>query len=225
MEAELWHPDTGVIEQTSFRIVDDRISVPLTLEPWETVFVVFRKPARSSSRSLPKISERSLFTVDGPWSVRFQENRGAPSKLNFPDLSSWSENSDQGVKYFSGTAAYSKTISASSDWFKPGVHLWLDLGNVKNIAEVYLNGKSLGTLWKAPFRIDMEGALQPGPNTLEVKVTNLWVNRMIGDRQPNVQKQYTFTSPTFYKAESALLPSGLIGPVQIIQRRIAESVN
>ena len=225
MEAELWHPDTGAIEPTSFRIVNDRTAVPLTLEPWETVFVVFRKPARSPSRSLPKSSERSLTTVDGPWSVRFQENRGAPSKVNFPELSSWSENSDQGVKYFSGTAAYSKAISASPDWFKPGVHLWLDLGNVKNIAEVYLNGKSLGTLWKAPFRIDMEGALLPGSNTIEVKVTNLWVNRMIGDRQASAQKQYTFTSPTFYKAESALLPSGLIGPVQIIQRRIADSVN
>jgi hypothetical protein len=225
MEAELWHPDTGVIEPASFRIVDGRTSVPLNLEPWETVFVMFRKPAHSSSRSLPKFSEHALVTIDGPWSVRFQENRGAPSKVNFPNLGTWSENANQGVKYFSGTAAYSKTISASSHWFKPGVHLWLDLGNVKNMAEVYVNGKSLGTLWKAPFRIDMDGALQPGQNTIEVKVTNLWVNRIIGDRQPNAQKQYTFTSPTFYKAHSPLLPSGLIGPVQIIQKRTVESTN
>jgi hypothetical protein len=225
MEAELWHPDTGVIEPASFRIADGQTSVPLTLEPWETVFVVFRKPAHSSSRSLPRFSDLALVTIEGPWRVSFQENRGAPSKVDFPNLGSWSENADQGVKYFSGTAAYSKTISALSDWFKPGVHLWLDLGNVKNIAEVYVNGKSLGTLWKAPFRMDMDGALQPGQNTIEVKVTNLWVNRMIGDRQPNAPKQYTFTSPTFYKADSPLLPSGLIGPVQIIQKRPAESTN
>jgi hypothetical protein len=224
-EAELWHPDTGAIEPASFRISDSRTSVPLTLEPWETVFVVFRKPAHDSSRSLAKTSERALITIDGPWSASFQENRGAPSKVDFPALASWTENPDQGVQYFSGTATYSKTISAPADWFKPGVHLWLDLGNVKNIAEVYVNGKSLGTLWKAPFRTDVEGALQAGQNTIEVKVTNLWVNRMIGDRQPNAQKQYTFTSPTFYKADSPLLPSGLIGPVQIIQGLTAESAN
>jgi hypothetical protein len=224
-EAELWHPDSGAIEPASFRIGDGRTSVALTLDPWETVFVVFRKPAQSSSRSLPKISERALRTIDGPWSVRFQENRGARGKVDFPVLASWSENADQGVKYFSGTATYSQTISAPSDWFKPGAHLWLDLGKVKNIAEVYVNGKLLGTLWKAPFDIDVEGALRPGQNTIEVKVTNLWVNRMIGDRQPDAQKQFTFTSPTFYKADSPLLPSGLIGPVQIIEKRTTEGTH
>jgi hypothetical protein len=88
---------------------------------------------------------------------------------------------------------------------------------VKNLAEVSVNGTPLGIVWKRPFRIDATSALKPGANQLEVKVTNLWVNRMIGDRQPNATTKYTFTSPVFYKADSPLLPSGLLGPVRVIQ--------
>jgi hypothetical protein len=87
---------------------------------------------------------------------------------------------------------------------------------VKELAEVSVNGKPLGIVWKRPFRVDATGALIAGANVLEVKVTNLWVNRMIGDRQPNAPKQYTFTRPVFYKADSPLLPSGLLGPVRVV---------
>jgi len=216
-EPELWHPDTGQIEPASYRISDGRTSVPLSLEPWGTIFVVFRKPVGSASRTLPQYHDQPVATIDGPWDVNFQENRGAPAKAAFATLTDWSQNSDEGVRYFSGTATYTKTVQAESSWFQPQSSLWLDLGDVKNLAEVSVNGKSLSVLWKTPFRIDITNNLKPGANTLEVKVTNLWVNRMIGDRQPNAQKKYTFTSPTFYKADSPLLPSGLIGPVRIIQ--------
>jgi hypothetical protein len=224
-EPELWHADSGIIEPASFRIASDRTAVPLRLEPWGTILVVFRKSAAGTSRALPKPENRSIETVDGSWEVTFQENRGAPSKLTFANLTDWSKNADEGVKYFSGTATYTKTVQADSAWFQPKSTLWLDLGDVKNVAEVSVNGKSLGVLWKTPFRVEITKNLKPGTNSLEIKVTNLWVNRMIGDRQPNAQKQYTFTSPVFYKADSPLLPSGLIGPVQIVQQRGAESVN
>jgi hypothetical protein len=148
--------------------------------------------------------------------VAFQPNRGAPAKATLAALASWHENSDAGVKYFSGTGTYSKTVQASADWFKAGGKLWLDLGNVKNIAEVTVNGKPLGILWKAPFRVDVTSAMKPGPNTVEIKVTNLWVNRLIGDQQPDVTKKYTYTAQQFYRADSPLLPSGLIGPVQFV---------
>jgi hypothetical protein len=105
----------------------------------------------------------------------------------------------------------------STAWFVPDARIWLDLGDVKNLAEVSVNGTSLGILWKRPFRVDVTGALKPGANQIEVKVTNLWVNRMIGDRQPDASTKYTFTSPAFYKADSPLLPSGLLGPVQILR--------
>ena len=158
-------------------------------------------------------------TLEGAWDLTFQEHRGAPAKLSLDKLSDWSTSSDEGIKYFSGTATYTKTLQADPTWFQPNAKLYLDLGNVKNVAEVSVNGQPLGILWKTPFRAEITKSLKPGANTLEVKVTNLWVNRMIGDRQPSAKKQYTFTNPVFYKADSPLLPSGLIGPVQIFQSR------
>lgn len=91
------------------------------------------------------------------------------------------------------------------------------MGDVKNIAEVSVNGKPLGIVWKRPFRVDATSAIKVGKNQVEIKVTNGWANRIIGDRQPNAANTYTFTSPKFYKADSALWPSGLLGPVQILR--------
>jgi len=216
-QAEIWRPDTGAIEPASFQIRDGRTTVPLTLEPWGTVFVVFRKPASTRARTLPAAQQTSLASLEGPWDIQFQPGRGSPEKLTLATLASWSENSDPGVKYFSGTGIYSKTLEAPADWFKPGAHLWLDLGSVKNLAQVTINGKPLGLAWKTPFRLDATAALKPGANHLEIKIISLWANRIIGDRQPNAPKQYTFTSPKFYKADAKLIPSGLLGPVEIIR--------
>jgi hypothetical protein len=216
-EAELWHADTGVREPASFRTADGRTTVPLHLEPWGTVFVVFRKPAKDSARSLARSADSPIATLEGPWNLAFQPDRGAPAKITLDKLASWSDNADEGVKYFSGTATYTKSIQAPSDWFKRRTRLSIDLGEVKNLAEVSVNGMPLGIAWKTPYRVDVTNALKRGANTVEIKVTNPWVNRIIGDRQPNVTRTYTFTSPKFYKADSKLVPSGLLGPVQIIQ--------
>jgi len=218
-EAELWYADTGLREPVSFRVANGRTTVPLHLEPWGTVFVVFRKPATSTERTLPSTAETALTTVEGPWDVAFQPGRGAPDKVTFDTLTSWSTSADAGVKYFSGSASYTKTIQADAGWFAPGTHHVLDLGDVQSLAEVIVNSKSLGIVWKKPFRVDVSKALKTGANTIEVKVTNLWVNRMIGDRQPDAPRQYTFTRPVFYKANSPLLPSGLLGPVRVLQVR------
>jgi hypothetical protein len=216
-EAELWHADTGTTEPASFQIADGRTTVPLHLEPWGTVFVVFRKPAKTPSRSLPKTVETTLATVDGPWDLSFEPNLGAPAKITLDKLTSWSDSSDEGVQYVSGKGTYTKTIDATADWSAKGAHVWLDLGDVKNLAEVSVNGKPLGIVWKTPYRVDITPALTPGKNAVEIKVTNAWVNRIIGDRQPNVTKTYTFTSPKFYKADSKLVASGLLGPVKVIR--------
>ena len=216
-EAELWHADTGTTEPASFQIADSRTTVPLHLEPWGTVFVVFRKPARTTSRSLPKMVETTLATVEGPWDLSFEPNLGAPTKIALDQLISWSDSSDEGVKYFSGKGTYTKTIDAPADWSAKGAHVWLDLGDVKNLAEVSLNATPLGIVWKTPYRVDITRVLKPGRNVLEIRVTNAWVNRIIGDRQPNVTKTYTFTSPKFYKADSKLVASGLLGPVKVIR--------
>jgi hypothetical protein len=214
---ELWHANTGVTEPASYRIADGRTTVPLCLEPNDAVFVVFRRASAATSRTLPLQAETKLGTVQGSWDVAFQPDRGAPAKIRLDSLSSWSDNSDDGVKYFSGAGTYTKTIQAPAGWFKTGAKLWLDLGDVKNIAELSVNGRPLGILWKTPFRVDVTSALKPGANTLEIKVTNLWVNRLIGDQQPNVTKKYTYTAQQFYRADSLLLSSGLLGPVQFIR--------
>ena len=174
------------------------------------------RPPRPRVGFLPR-AETPLAGVSGAWDVAFQPDRGAPAKVGFESLDSWSSSADPGVRYFSGTATYSRTIQAPQEWFKPGAGLWLDLGDVKNIAEVSVNGKPLGVLWKAPFRADVTSALRPGANALEIKVTNLWVNRLIGDQQPGAAKKHTYTAQQFYRADSPLLPSGLIGPVRIVR--------
>ena len=179
------------------------------------MFVVFRKPAKATSLTLPKPAETQLATVDGPWNVTFQPGRGAPASVTLDKLVSWSDSQDKGVKYFSGTGTYTKTIQASADWFKPGAKLWIDLGDVKNLAEVTVNGKSLGIVWHAPYRVDVTGALKPGANEITIKVTNAWVNRLIGDQQPDATTKYTFADVKPYKADSPLLPSGLLGPVKL----------
>jgi len=217
--AELWHPDTGQIEPASYQFADGRTRVPLRLEPWGTVFVVFRQAATASSRTVPTVLEEALRTVEGPWDVAFQPDRGAPPRITLDKLTSWHQNSDAGVKYFSGTASYTKTIQARAEWFKPRARLWIDLGTVKNLAEVSVNRKNLGIVWKAPYQVDATGALKPGTNRVEIKVTNGWANRIIGDRQPGVTKTYTFTSPKFYKADAPLQPSGLLGPVRVLRTR------
>jgi hypothetical protein len=180
------------------------------------VFVVFRKPAAQPARTLPKLTESPVTTVDGPWKIAFQPGRGAPAEITTDQLTPWNQSSDEGVKYFSGTATYTRTIQAPPDWFVAGARVWLDLGEVRDLAEVVVNGKPLGTVWKSPFRVDMTGALTHGANTVEIKVTDLWVNRLIGNAQPNAKVKYTFVTMPFYRANSPLVPAGLLGPVQVL---------
>jgi alpha-L-rhamnosidase len=212
---ELWYSETGKMEPASYKIADGHTTVPIHFEPWGTVFVVFNAPAKAASHTLPNTAETQLAMVEGSWNVSFQPDRGAPASITLDRLASWSESTDAGVKYFSGTGTYLKTIQAPAKWFKPGAKLWIDLGDVKNLAEVVVDGKSLGVVWHAPYRVDVTGVLKPGKNELAIKVTNAWVNRLIGDQQPDVKVKYTFTPANSYKSNSPLLPSGLLGPVII----------
>ncbi len=163
--------------------------------------------------------EEELATVTGPWALIFQPDRGAPAQVTMETLTPWNENSDPGIKYFSGTAIYSNKINVPAEWLNEGKQLWLDLGNVKNLAEILINGESLGIVWKTPFRVNVTEALKEGENTLEIKVVNLWVNRLIGDQQPGIEKKYTYTTMPFYRANSPLQPSGLLGPVKIYMQK------
>jgi hypothetical protein len=184
--------------------------------------------------------------VTGSWELRFPPNTGAPGQVTLERLISWSEHSAPGVKHFSGTATYTKTISVPREALGDGRRLYLDLGDVQVIAQVTLNGKDLGILWKPPYRVEVTDIIKTGDNALEVQVTNLWVNRMIGDEalpedssrnpngtlkewpqwvrdgKPSPTGRYTFTSWRLWKAGDPLQPSGLIGPVTL---RVVQQVD
>jgi hypothetical protein len=213
---ELWFAETGKTEAVSYSIANGVTKVKLHMEPNDALFVVFKNKATKTMVELPAVKVKELATISGAWDISFQKDRGAPAVAKMSELSSWTDNADNGIKYFSGTATYTKTITALANWFTKDAELWLNLGDVKNLAEVIVNGKSLGIVWKKPFRINVTSALKPGNNKIEIRVTNLWVNRLIGDAQTGVTNKITFTTMPFYQANSPLLPSGLLGPVTMV---------
>jgi hypothetical protein len=211
--AELWDAQTGSTAPASYTIADGRTAVPLTLPANGSAFVVFRKPAKKSVFTVQAAAETTVATVGGTWMVAFQPNRGAPASVALNALTPWNESADPGVRYFSGAGTYSNTFTMPG--VRKGVRYVIDLGEVKEMAEVTLNGKPLGTVWTTPYRIDVTKALKPGKNLLQVKVANLWVNRLVGDAQPDAKVKYTFTIIPTYRADAPLKPSGLMGPVEI----------
>ncbi|MET3128238.1 hypothetical protein ABID42_003357 [Arcicella rosea] len=209
---ELWNPVTGKSEKVSFQIKDGRTIVPLKFDSWGALFVVFKDKAIANTYTVPSKKETVLTKIDSPWKVSFNNKN-----VTFDKLSSWSENTDADVKYFSGTATYTNTFKINNLSDKKSIEI--DLGEVKNIAEVIINGKNVGVAWKKPFKVDISEVIKTGENTIEVKVTNLWVNRLIGDAQPNEKNKTTFTTMPFYQANSTLLPSGLLTEVKILQKK------
>jgi len=212
---ELWNPETGNINEVSYEIKNGLTTASLQLKPNDAIFIVFRNRTDKLLGELPVKAKKQLAVLEGTWDISFQPDRGAPEKIVMEKLSSWSENEDTGVKYFSGTATYSKSIQVPRQWIQSSGNIVMDLGEVKNIAEVVINGESIGIAWKAPFRVDITDKLIEGENRLDIKVTNLWVNRLIGDQQPGIERTYTYTTQAFYQGNSPLLPSGLLGPVTI----------
>jgi len=183
--------------------------------------------------------------IGGPWELRFPPHWGAPEHVTLEELVSWSRHTDLGVKYFSGTATYDKKISVPREILGENRHVYLDLGKVEVMARVKLNEKDLGVLWKPPYRVDITDAIQAGENTLEIRVVNLWPNRMIGDEQlledcprnpdgtlrewplwlvegkPSPTGRYTFGTWKLWAKDASLQESGLLGPVRIL---IAETI-
>ncbi len=201
---------------------------PLTLE----IATAAGKVLKASVTDVSKPAE-----IAGSWELSFPPKWGAPAKVTLDKLISWTEHSDTGVKYFSGTATYLKTFAWDAKKQKDERYL-LDLGELKNFAEVTLNGKEQSLLWKPPYRLDVTDALRSGKNTLRVKITNLWPNRLIGDEQlpedrewdgkhlkawpqwvldgkPSPTGRFTFTTWHHWYKDDEPLPSGLFGPVQV----------
>jgi hypothetical protein len=159
--------------------------------------------------------------IDGPWTLSFPADSGAPPEAVMDPLVDWTESSDPGIRYFSGTATYRKTISLSGP--PPAGDVVLDLGSVREVAAVRVNGRDAGILWKEPFSANIGHLLKAGENRLEIAVTNVWNNRIVGDLQPDAVKSFARTNLVGkFRANSPLQPSGLLGPVKL---RFPISVN
>ncbi len=160
-------------------------------------------------------------TLTGPWQVAFDPKWGAPAQISLPKLISWTDHENQGVKYYSGAGFYTKTITVPANWLASGRKIHLDLGDVRELAEVFVNGKSAGVLWKPPFRADITSLVKPGVNELKIEVMNMWINRLAGDQNLPAEKKFTRTNITFdgYRGKPGtwqIQPAGLLGPVRLL---------
>jgi hypothetical protein len=181
-QPEFWDAMTGEIRDAgNYSAEGERTRVPVRLEPRGSLFVVFQKPARGATGRTDWPEFRPVQTLDGAWAVHFDSRWGGPGKVSFEALDDWSQRREPGIRYYSGTAVYEKEFPGLKQ--ARDTRYFLDLGRVKNLAEVRLNGRSLGTVWKPPFRVETTQALRRGKNKLEIRVTNLWPNRLIGDEQ------------------------------------------
>lgn len=215
-----WDAVSGTTEPLAWQSDAGRTRIHLELGPEESTFVVFGAPTREARSDVPAAHLEKLSDIAGPWDVGFQPDRGAPPSARFTRLASLSENADPQIRYFSGTTAYRTSFELKR---RPaaGTSLLLDLGRIGDVAEVSVNGKPVGTTWWPPYRLDIGAAVSPGRNTLEVRVANLWVNRLIGDAQPGAAKVAFATGPT-YHPDAPLRPSGLMGPVMLLVKSAPE---
>ncbi len=230
---ELWNAVDGTVRNLpDFDLKDGLTTVPLKLDAWGSAFIVFRKvlevndgytvrrPFYNLEDALkinfpePKI----VATVEGPWTVRFESDdvhRGPKEPQTFEKLIDWTASENDAIKYYSGKAVYETnfTLNAVED-----KKLFVHLGNVQVLATVTVNGHEAGKLWTAPWEVDVTKFVRSGENMLRVEVTNLWVNRLVGDAKLPESERKTWITVNPHNADSPLKPSGLLGPVTIIAR-------
>jgi len=282
---EFWDADTGRMERTAqFRNVAGRTECPIQLDPFGSVFVMFRSASKgidpvakitpegarvildsndnmqlvadaagnyeikraSGKTAIVKVADlQAPLAINGSWRVEFDGLGLTGDKvIDFNSLSDWKDHPRDDIKYFSGTAAYCTMLDLPAGWLEKGERIYLDLGRVEIAAEVILNGQNAGILWKPPFVIDVTDQVVEGKNKLEVRVTNLWANRLIGDETLKDTSGYaiepdekmpqwyvnnepmpegprsTFTTFNFYTKDKELQPSGLLGPVMLKQEKV-----
>jgi len=222
--AQLWDPVTG--EQRSLtqcEHADGLTVIPMEFDAFQSFFVVFsgkdQTPASPDGKNFHEL--KPFRELAGAWEVAFDPKWGGPEKMTFDTLQDWTTRPEPGIKYYSGTAVYRKVFDLPEPRTLNPV--FLSLGTVHDMALVKLNGKDLGVVWCAPWRIEVTGALKASENQLEIEVVNRWPNRMIGDKQPadanaRTTGRYTFSTHDPYKPQSPLVPSGLLGPVSLMEQ-------
>jgi hypothetical protein len=220
-QPELWDPITGLVRSVpvrAYRDADGRTALPLEFAPCGSIFAVFRETADGKGEKAKRKEGGTFspsFSVPGPWTVRFDPNWGGPASRQFPQLVSWAQRPEEGIRFYSGTAVYEKSFDLPESLRDSKQPLLLDLGSLRELAEVRLNGKNLGVLWAPPFRVDVTDAIRPAGNRLEIDVVNFWPNRIIGDQSLPPEKRFTRTNIRKLTKDTPLIESGLLGPVTL----------
>jgi hypothetical protein len=219
---ELWDAVSGQHRfAAAYKESNGVTELPLALGPCGSQFIVFREPAKMHPARAKQndFEYATVSELSGPWTVTFDPKWGGPASAQFDSLVSWPERSEPGIKYYSGTAVYRKTFEVPPGG---GKSLQIDLGNVRELAEVKVNGQSCGVVWAPPFRVDISHALKSGINQLEVEIVNFWPNRIIGDQFLPEPERFTRTNIRKLTRKSPLMPSGLMGPVRLVIRKDGE---
>jgi len=243
---ELWDPLTGetrLLKKISRQ--GEVTGIPIQFEPNQSFFVLFTSEKQEIPHVKPATKnfaeQKTILTLDGPWKLNFNTNSGGPGEIVFDKLEDWTKRIEPGIKYFSGTVSYQKTFTLTKSMLAQAAPLRINIGEVFNLAAVSLNGIDLGTLWTAPWSIEITKAVKEGENNLEINVVNLWPNRLIGDEQfpsdgianrkwpdwllenkPRNSERITFATYNFYKKDAPLLKSGLLGPVCILAEELSQ---
>lgn len=220
-QPEIWRADTGNIDLTSFRQDANRTHVPLQLGSHESLFVVFTRPNSAQVVNIPELHENVLKELTDPWQLDFV-GACADTTATFANLRSWTESPDPAIRYFSGVATYRSQFKLNGE-MPAGSSLLIDLGEVRELARVSVNGDPIGIAWKSPYKLEVTEAIEPGENELEIAVANTWANRLIGDKVSESRDSCAYAAYDPYMADSPLQPSGLIGPVRILRTDPAHS--
>ncbi len=211
----LWDAQSGKTHELGYRIEGEYTVIDRELRPFESAYIVFDEDTSTKSFSPTARHQMPVAQYDSNWQVSFVPKNAAKTFERVLSVGDWSNSSDMDIKYFSGTADYQRVINLPASSIDDSHALYLDLGEVREMAEVSINGKTVDLLWKPPYRVNIKPYVNVGENQLSVKVTNLWVNRLIGDVQPGVVR--TTAKPiAAYSPDAPLRVSGLMGPVRIV---------
>ena len=215
MQPELWDPQTSETRYLpEFKQLTGATSVPMTMKPLESAFIVFRSPADKKICGVNYPEAETVAAADGPWTIEFEKGKGGPEKpVVTEDLFDWMENQNPQIKYFSGTAKYTTTINIDK---LPQTPVYVDLGKVMVMAKVRINGQYAGGVWTTPYQVNVTDLLKEGENTLEVEVVNCWRNRMVGECSMPKKDRFTYNSASDIDADSEMQSSGLLGPVVFV---------
>lgn len=223
-QPEIWDPVTGKAKKAkSFSQKNGQTTLSLEFAPYGSYFIVFQAPIQSDKQGEQKDNFVNLLVekdLSSSWHINFDPAWGGPQQIYSDTLFNWIDRPEDNIKYYSGKAIYRKTFDLLVHK-KGNERLYLDLGNVKHVATVWLNGKNLGILWCAPWQVEITDFVKDSDNVLEIEVVNLWANRVIGDWKLPKEKRFTRTHDVFrfdmLRESTPLTNSGLLGPVLILK--------